>query len=172
MRERYDLPTDDVAADMYELIVEKMAENGFVHYEISNFARAGYESRHNSKYWSLDEYIGAGLAAHSDFGGVRRENTKDLPDYISGKRVLSKQKISDAEREEEYIMLGLRTKKGISVSEFSEIFGKDLFDRLGKKLEPFCEQGLVICDGDRIYLSEGGLEVSNYILSELLEFDY
>ena len=172
LRDRYDLPTDDDAADMYELIVEKMADSGFIHYEISNFAKSGYESRHNSKYWSLDEYIGAGLAAHSDFGGARRENTKDLSDYISGKRVLSKQKISDAEREEEYIMLGLRTKKGISASEFSEIFGKDLFDRLGNKLEPFCKQGLVICDGDRIYLSEGGLEVSNTILAELLEFDY
>ena len=172
LRDRYDLPTDDDAADMYELIVEKMVDSGFIHYEISNFAKAGYESRHNSKYWSLDEYIGAGLAAHSDFGGVRRENTKNLADYLSGKRVLSEKKISEAEREEEYIMLGLRTKRGISVREFSEIFRKGLLDRLGNKLEPFCKHGLVICDGDRIYLSESGFEVSNTILAELLEFDY
>ena len=172
MRDRYDLPSDDDAADMYELIVKRMADSGYNHYEISNFARSGRESRHNSKYWSLDEHIGAGLAAHSDFGGVRRENTKNLADYLSGKRVLSEQKISEAEREDEYIMLGLRTSKGISASEFSALFGKDLFARIGEKLKPFAERGLVICDGDRIRLSEAGFEVSNTILAELLEFDY
>ena len=172
LRDRYDLPSDDDAADMYELIVKRMADSGYNHYEISNFAKPGFESRHNSKYWSLDEYLGAGLAAHTDFGGVRWENTKNLADYLSGVRVLSQREISSSEREEEYIMLGLRTSKGISASEFSALFGKDLFARIGEKLKPFAERGLVICDGDRIRLSEAGFEVSNTILAELLEFDY
>ena len=69
MRERYSLADDDTAADMYELVVKMMKDAGYRHYEISNFARGGRESKHNCKYWRLDEYLGLGLAAHSDFGG-------------------------------------------------------------------------------------------------------
>ena len=172
MQSKYDLPSDDDAADMYELIVGKMAESGYLHYEISNFAKLGFHSRHNSKYWALDEYIGAGLAAHSDFGGLRYENTHELSAYLSGDRVISEQKIGSHEREEEYIMLGLRTKRGISSREFSMRFGKDLFEIYGKKIEKFKNSDYILIKDGKISLSEKGFEVSNAILSEILDLDY
>ena len=172
MQSKYDLPSDDLAADMYELIVEKMAESGYIHYEISNFAKDGFYSRHNSKYWSLDEYIGVGLAAHSDFLGVRQENTHELSDYLSGKRTISEQRIGSHEREEEYIMLGLRTKRGISADEFSARFGKDLFEIYGKKIENFKNSDYILIKDGKISLTEQGFEVSNAILSEILDLNY
>ena len=84
MRDRYSLADDDVVADMYEAVVSSMKRAGYSHYEISNFAKAGRESRHNSKYWRLDEYLGLGLAAHSDFSGKRQENTRDMEKYLIG----------------------------------------------------------------------------------------
>ena len=172
MQSKYDLPGDDLAADMYELIVKRMAESGYIHYEISNFAKDGFYSRHNSKYWSLDEYIGAGLAAHSDFLGVRQENTHELSDYLSGKRTISEQRIGSHEREEEYIMLGLRTKRGISADEFSARFGKNLFEIYGKKIENLKKSDYILIKDGKISLTEQGFEVSNAILSEILDLNY
>ena len=171
MREKYDIPDDDLAADMYELVVELMKKAGYRHYEISNFARGSFESRHNSKYWRLDEYIGLGLAAHSDFAGKRRENVKDMTEYISGRAMLCEQQISEKERELEFIMLGLRTDRGISKSEYGVRFGKDFEESYGKRIAEFIKMGYVCDKNGRIALSERGFEVSNSILASLLDFD-
>ncbi len=172
MRDRYDIPDDDTAADMYESVVAMLKEAGYLHYEISNFAKEGRESRHNKKYWSLDEYIGVGLAAHSDFSGERIENTSDMQKYLSGERIEAKNRISERERAEEYIMLGLRTLRGISESEYFSRFGESLDKRYGEKMRKYEALGLLLRCGDGIRLSERGFEVSNTILSELLNFDY
>ena len=172
MRHRYDLADDDTAATMYETVVSLMKEAGYCHYEISNFAKVGKESRHNSKYWHLDEYLGFGLAAHSDFAGVRMENTPSMQDYIEGRYVLSKQEIGTREREFEFLMLGLRTSAGISKNEFFERFGINFDEKYGKRVEKYTKMGYFCENGDCLSLSEKGFEVSNAILTELLDFDY
>ena len=172
MRERYSLADDDAAADMYELVVKMMKDAGYRHYEISNFARGGRESKHNSKYWRLDEYLGLGLAAHSDFGGKRLENTRDMERYLGGEWLEAESDISNSEREFEFLMLGLRTADGISKSEFLARFGVDFDEKYGKKVEKFKKMGYFCEKGDALALTESGFEVSNAILTEILDFDY
>ena len=172
MRERYSLADDDTAADMYELVVKMMKDAGYRHYEISNFARGGRESKHNSKYWRLDEYLGLGLAAHSDFGGKRLENTRDMERYLGGEWLQAASDISNSEREFEFLMLGLRTADGISKSEFLARFGVDFDEKYGKKVEKFKKMGYFCEKGDALALTESGFEVSNAILTEILDFDY
>ncbi len=172
MREKYDLADDDTAAEMYELVVGAMREAGYCHYEISNFARVGRESRHNSKYWVLDEYIGFGIAAHSDFLEKRSENTRDMEAYLSGRWLLCEQEISAREREFEFLMLGLRTREGISKSEFYVRFGVDFDEKYGSAVEKFEKMGYFARNDDRVALNEKGFEVSNSILEQILDFDY
>ncbi len=172
MRERYSLADDDAAADMYELVVKMMKDAGYRHYEISNFARGGRESKHNCKYWRLDEYLGLGLAAHSDFGGKRLENTRDMERYLGGEWLQAESDISNSEREFEFLMLGFRTADGISKSEFLARFGVNFDEKYGKKVEKFKKLGYFCEKGDALTLTERGFEVSNAILTEILDFDY
>ncbi len=172
MRERYSLADDDTAADMYELVVKMMKDAGYRHYEISNFARGGRESKHNCKYWRLDEYLGLGLAAHSDFGGKRLENTRDMERYLGGEWLEAASDISNSEREFEFLMLGLRTADGISKSEFLARFGVGFDEKYGEKMEKFKKMGYFCEKGDALALTESGFEVSNAILTEILDFDY
>lgn len=172
MRERYSLADDDAAADMYELVVKMMKDAGYRHYEISNFARGGRESKHNCKYWQLDEYLGLGLAAHSDFGGKRLENTRDMERYLGGEWLQAESGISNSEREFEFLMLGLRTADGISKSVFLARFGVEFDEKYGEKVEKFKKMGYFCEKGDALALTERGFEVSNAILTEILDFDY
>ena len=172
MRDRYSLADDDTVADMYELVVTHMKNAGYSHYEISNFAKDGRESRHNSKYWQLDEYLGLGLAAHSNFSCHRLENTKDMEKYLSGVWLENELAISEAEREFEFIMLGLRLAKGISKYKFYARFGIDFDQKYGKKVEKLEKMGYVLQNDKYLSLTEQGFEVSNMILAEILDFDY
>ena len=172
MRDRYDLADDDTVADMYELVVSSMKEAGYSHYEISNFTKGGKESRHNSKYWVLDEYLGLGLSAHSDFSGKRIENTKNLQKYLLGDWIENEIEIPITEREFEFIMLGLRTSRGISKPEFFSRFGIDFDEKYGEKIEKLEKLGYFVQKGDFVALSESGFEVSNCILAQILDFDY
>ena len=172
MKDRYVLADDDTVADMYEAVVSSMKEAGYSHYEISNFAKGGKESRHNSKYWVLDEYLGLGLSAHSDFSGKRIENTKDLQKYLLGEYIENEIEIPISEREFEFIMLGLRTSRGISKSEFFSRFGIDFDEKYGEKVEKLEKLGYFCENGDFLALTEVGFEVSNCILAQILDFDY
>lgn len=172
MREKYSFADDDIVADMYNAIIDSMKKSGYSHYEISNFAKEGKGSRHNSKYWRLDEYLGLGLAAHSDFSGKRSENTCDMLAYLDGKWLDNEKDISLSEREFEFLMLGFRTSEGILKSEFFDRFGADLDEKYGKKVEKFKKMGYFCDNGDSVALTERGFEVSNAILSEILCFDY
>ena len=172
MQSRYEIADDDAVADMYAAINQKMKGAGYIHYEISNFAKDGKESRHNSKYWRLDEYLGLGLAAHSDFGGERSENTCDLSDYLEGKYYLSGNEIGKAEREVEFLMLGLRMSEGISKSEFFERFKIDFDEKYGEKVKNLAKLDFVSDSPEKFALTEKGFAVSNMILSQILDFDY
>ena len=172
-RETAGLPGDETQADMYLYTVEYLAQMGYQQYEISNFAREGRASRHNLKYWTLAEYAGFGPGAHSDFGGVRYAYEKDLDGYMQGVQgtgpLLSEhERIPDMERDVEWIMLGLRTVRGLNPREF-----ENRFRRRFRCFMPFlteCSQaGYAVFEDDHWHLTPKGFLVSNQIISGLLD---
>ena len=164
------LPTEDEEADMYAIAKEKLTAAGYSHYEISNYAKPGFESRHNLIYWKTCEYIGVGLAAHSFFEGERFSNTENLREYLSPnlKQYRTKEKVSASDLAYEYTMLALRLKDGFSLSEYKERFSRDFLYGREEKIEAYKRQGFLVCDGEKISLTDEGFYVSNTILSDLL----
>ncbi len=168
-RESLSLPDGDLQADMYLYAVELLGQNGYQQYEISNFAQPGYESRHNLKYWMLEEYAGFGPGAYSDFGGVRYGYTRDLDGYIAGRLDLAEsERISPQEREMEYIMLRLRTARGIDIREFENRF-RQRFAPLAAILESCAAHGLARQTETGWCLTPRGFLVSNRIIGDLQE---
>lgn len=159
------LPDEDTVADMYIHTSERLRERGYIHYEISNFALEGFRSRHNTKYWQCEEYIGVGPSAHSFYKGKRFYYSRSFDDFLLGKAP-----ISDGEggSEEEYIMLALRLREGLDGKKFTEKYGKALDEAIFDKAEKYIKAGLVRTEGDRIFLTSEGFLVSNSIISDLL----
>jgi len=173
MQGEMDLPDDDLQADMYLWTVERLGQLGYQQYEISNFARPGFLSRHNLKYWTLGEYAGFGPGAHSDLGGVRYAYVRDLKAYCEGVEmegdILSEnERIPDRDRDIEYIMLGLRITKGISRQEFEYRFRLP-FGPVQAVLEKFSGSGHAVLRGGRWRLTPEGFLVSNQIIGLCLE---
>lgn len=161
-RERFTLPDDDAQADMYLSAVGLLARQGYEQYEISNFCRPGRASRHNSRYWTLAEYLGFGPGAHSDFGGERFALARDLDAYLAGHIVYSECSAPSArERETERVMLALRTTRGVAADTLPEAARRILWN---------CEaHGLAHLSGGFYALTPRGFLVSNAILVDLLE---
>ena len=171
-RDCCNLPDDDDQADMYLYTCDRLAEAGFRQYEISNFAKPGYASRHNLKYWLGDEYLGFGPSAASDFAGKRFTIRADLMDYVEGilhgGQILSEcQEMPSRERAGEYLMLRLRTTVGVDAEEYTRRFLLP-FRPIGQLLERFREMGFVRQDETRYSLTPKGMLISNRILAELL----
>ncbi len=174
-----ELPDEDTDRMLYKITNDILTEKGYHRYEISNYAKAGYECRHNKVYWKRGEYAGFGTGAASLVQNTRYSNIKDTCDYISRIREgldvrEGIQKLSVSEQMEEFMFLGLRLTEGISMKEFEDAFGKtieEVYPGLIGKLE---QQGLLLCkrkvngERERIYLSEFGLDVSNVVMEEFL----
>lgn len=169
-RERLMLPDEDDEDEMYRDAVDILAYHGLHRYEISNFARPGYESRHNLTYWTQQDYLGFGVAAHSYFGGERLAASRDITAYLAGEDVTeSRETISPEEQLREYVMLRMRLERGIVRSDFDDRFGAGAFDRLySEKLERYVAGGFVRRTDDGYAFTTAGFRVSNYILSEIL----
>lgn len=173
------LPNEDEEADMYVRAIELLRDNGYLQYEISNFARPGHMCAHNLKYWNCDEYLGFGVSAHSYFNGNRFSFTGDIDKYIRAVAVReSKIKITDeceavAERERmgEYIMLRLRLTAGIDDREFAKKFGFSFSILYGEKCQKYVRGGFMNARGGIYSLTPAGMFISNYILSDILEFE-
>lgn len=163
LEEKGELPRccEDEEMEMQERTVEILAENGLFQYEVSNFAKPGFASRHNLGYWTRADYIGLGCAAHSKEGNVRRANVASLEDYINGARFASEEILSQEDEWFEELMLGLRLKSGIKLSDGALV-------RYGKELERFEKQGFLVKNGRFVRLTEKGFPVMNSILSEML----
>lgn len=159
------LPDDDEVADMYLAMSEKLRTDGFEHYEISNFARHGYEGKHNLKYWNCEEYLGLGPSAHSFIDGKRFYYPRDIEYFKNGGEPISDGNGGD---EEEYIMLRLRLKNGIVFKDFEKRFGKSFPQDIIKKTEKFIKNDLMKCDEKTIALTEKGFLLSNSIIAELI----
>lgn len=165
------LPDEDIEYEMYVDCTNYLLQNGYAKYEISNFAKVGFESRHNIKYWKGDDYIGFGVSAHSYFDGVRYSNSRDIKGYISGADITDeKRKIPPSEQMTEYTMLGMRMSEGIDVVEFRKRFGVEFDSIYGEKLKKYIDTGYVVADEGRRAFSDKGFFVSNFILSDILEF--
>ncbi len=170
LRDTLDLPDEDAVADMYEDCVGILAEHGLLRYEISNFARPGYESRHNLKYWEYGEYLGLGAAAHSFVGG-KRFAYDDVGSYMSGTPVASVYEVTfERDARDEYVMLGLRLEKGVDKAAFASRFDKEFDTVYGKKLAPYIRAGFVFDDARTCRFTTKGFLVSNTILSDVLDF--
>ncbi len=166
------LPDDDEVAVMYEDTVSALSAHGLCRYEISNFARAGYESRHNLKYWECGEYLGFGVAAYSDFGGRRFGISRDFPAYLDKREEMEEDAvISPRERMTEYVMLGLRLEKGIDKAAFAEKFGTEFDAVYGARLSPYVKGGFVADSAQACRFTTSGFLVSNAILSDVLDFE-
>lgn len=171
MGERLVLPDEEDVRRMYFLGAEFLERAGYRQYEISNFAKEGYASRHNLKYWSCEEYLGFGPAAYSDFGGKRFGNSRDLGAYLAGRSILSEYETpSGEERKNEYVMLRMRTAQGMRADDYARRFGTSFEEEFGRKLERYIGGGFVRRGEDSWAFTREGMYVSNAILSEILDF--
>ena len=161
---------EDLQADMYLKAIEVLEKNGFEHYEISNFARDGKFSRHNVNYWECGEYYGFGVSAHGYVNGVRYSNTKNLRDYISKPHTYTEQHIlTQQEKLEENIFLGLRLKKGINLTEINKNFGIDFEKKYSEILKKYTSANLLNLNNNILSFTPKGFLLSNYILSDFLD---
>lgn len=167
------LPDEDIERDMYHKGIELLEKKGYHHYEISNFSRREYESKHNMIYWLCEPYIGFGLAAHSYFNSYRYGNTQDMKFYFDQ---ISKRKFAIEEKEfidkememAEYLILGLRLIKGINYKDFENKFNLNINEVYGKTINKFIDEGLLIENKENIRLSQRGLDLCNIIFMEIL----
>lgn len=167
------LPDDDAQADMYSYAAEMLERYGYRQYEISNFAAPGYESRHNLKYWNMDDYMSFGPGAHSCIGSARYSYVKDLKEYIygvgKGISVVDEYEVLDSmEKSVEYLMLGMRTSQGISENDYRSRCQSDWRPIL-KVLQAFKEKGWAELTGDRWHFTVPGFLISNTLIGILLE---
>lgn len=172
------LPSEEEERRMYELTREMLERKGYHRYEISNYALPGRECRHNITYWRRGDYLGFGLGAASLMGNCRFVKPGDLTEY--GKMLQRQnrpqdeglhrnvQRLSRQEQMEEFMFLGLRLTEGISAGEFREYFHTAIEEVYGDVLKKLERQGLLVRAGDRIALTERGIDVSNVVLSEFL----
>ena len=170
-RAEFALPDDDGNADLYDLAVHELGAAGYRHYEISNYAKPGYASRHNLRYWRMSPYIGIGVAAYSFFEGERYGHSRDLAAYLADDfthRPAPEPRL-DADAEEEYIMLALRLADGIDDADFCRVFGTTFTQRYGRRMEPFVGRGLAVRTGKGWALTDRGMYVSLAILAEILD---
>lgn len=168
---RLELPEEEEERNQYKYVKSYLELKEYKHYEISNFAKPGFESKHNSNCWEQKQYIGFGLAAHSYFDGCRYSNTDKLEEYMKNKSkdikiIHEKQSLDDMKKE--YMLLGLRKLEGVKVSKFKEKFGENPIYLFRNELEKLVEEELVEIDLDNIRLTSKGLDLANLVWEEFV----
>ena len=167
-----DLPSDDEDRAMYELTSFRLAEAGYKRYEISNYAKKGYHSRHNTSYWERIPYLGFGVGASSLFENERHDNVGNLKEYLKNAGISDIRrniaKLSLRDEMSEFMFLGLRLKDGVSKANFSQNFTFTVEEIFGDVIKKHINNKLLIDDGEFLMLSARGLDISNYVLSDFL----
>lgn len=176
MRDTLPLPDEDAEAEMAELVAELLPARGYARYEISNYAKEGWESRHNLRYWLGEDYLGFGPAAHSFFDGVRFETPPDTTAYLKAVETdnfdalfTSRHKVAGEEARDEYVMLRMRLAQGVNKADFSHRFGTS-FEKCYGDLTPLAEGGFLKNNNTCVAFTARGMQLSNAILSEWLDF--
>ncbi|MFN3653043.1 MAG: radical SAM family heme chaperone HemW [Armatimonadota bacterium] len=168
------LPDEDLSADMYEWVIDRLTSHGFEQYEVSNFARPGAECRHNQTYWRGEPFLGLGLGAASYAEGLRWGNTRSMQRYLAtacrpqGPERAWEERLEVREALGEAMMVGLRTREGISVGELSRRFGLDVEALHGAVLRECREDGLLEPYGDRLRLTRRGIMLANAVCERFL----
>ena len=165
-----ELPSEDIERQMYWKTKEVLEQNGYNHYEISNFAKQGYESKHNSNCWKQQEYYGFGLAAHSYINNMRYSNLEDLEEYIKHIENGDYNKVKEVNeiqtktsKCQEYMMLKLRTLQGVCIKEYKAKFQENPLYVYREQLEELVKKELIEIDGDYIKLTNKGLDFANEV---------
>ncbi|EOU2013165.1 oxygen-independent coproporphyrinogen III oxidase [Clostridium perfringens] len=167
------LPTEEEERKMYHLAKKILEENGFNQYEISNYAKEGKECRHNLAYWNMDNWIGVGSASASYMDGKRIKNISSVEEYINsinekGEAIEEIINNSKNDNMEEFMFMGLRKINGIDENEFKNRFSMNINNVYGEIINKYIDEGLLIRESGRIFLSEKGIEISNVIMADFL----
>ncbi len=165
---RQPMPDEDLSAEMYELMLEKISEKGYEQYEISNFTLPGFQSKHNSKYWTLDAVFGFGCSAHSFDGQKKRwANERDTLKYVETieKNLSPIVEEIEIDLKSEYAFLGLRLSAGIDLDEYKKRFGANLTEEYAEDLKRFQEAKLIKISGNRLKLTDKGYLFSNEVFA-------
>jgi len=162
---------DNIVEHQYNILTQKLREADYEHYEISNFAKVGYASKHNSAYWNGKPYLGVGPAAHSFDGDTRRWNVAKISDYCQtiaqSELPATTEILTKTDKYNEFIMLHLRQKAGLNLSDLNRRFGETMSDYFTTKIRPYVASGHIINGADRFYLSETSFLISDHIISGL-----
>ncbi len=167
-----ELPSDDETADLYDFLCDYLAQKGYERYEVSNFCKKGYSSKHNKNYWNRGEYIGFGVSASSFIDERRFTNTEKIDEYVA---CITRDKVAEIfsesiegdEREFEFIMLALRTADGVSLAEFKKRFNANFKDKYAKKIK--AEEKYLEIDDERIRIKDEYLFVQNEIIINFMD---
>ena len=166
-----ELPDEEQERNMYWYVKNTLENAGYMQYEISNFAKQGYESKHNINCWEQKEYIGFGLSDHSYFNKRRYSNTAIIKEYLEKQGMNCKiihEEQSEDEEKKEYMLLGLRKIEGISIQKFKNKFGENPICLFKNELNKLVEQDLIVVDGDIIKLTNKGLDLANLVWEEFV----
>ncbi len=175
VEEGLELPNEDLERKMYWAVKQTLEQNNYIHYEISNFAKKGYESKHNLDCWNQMEYIGFGIAAHSYTNGIRYSNIENIEQYIKNydedkteENLVFHEKQDMEAMQKEYMLLGLRKIDGVSIQEFKIKFVANPVFLYHSELEKLVNEELLEIDGDMIKLTNKGLDLANIVWEEFV----
>ena len=171
-RGKLPLPKEELEAEMFEYIIAELERAGFEHYEISNFSKSGFESRHNLMYWDNAEYYGIGAGASGYVNGVRYKNHGPIRHYLSaveeGNARITEEHLSQKEQMEEEMFLGLRKKSGVSMARFEEKFGRSFDGLYGEIVRDLVQKGLMQIEGDRVRMTKRGLFLGDTVAERFI----
>ena len=171
-RGKLPLPKEELEAEMFEYIIEELEKAGFEHYEISNFSKPGFESRHNLVYWDNAEYYGLGAGASGYVDGIRYKNHGPIRHYLeaveAGKARITEEHLTLEEKMEEELFLGLRKKNGVSKARFEEKFGVSFDQRYGQVVASLTEQGLLVPDDKQVRMTKRGLFLGDTVAEKFI----
>lgn len=171
-RGKLPLPKEELEAEMFEYIIEELEKAGFEHYEISNFSKPGFESRHNLVYWDNAEYYGLGAGASGYVDGIRYKNHGPIRHYLeaveAGKARITEEHLTLEEKMEEELFLGLRKKTGVSKARFEEKFSVSFDQRYGQVVASLTEQGLLVPDDKQVRMTKRGLFLGDTVAEKFI----
>ena len=171
-RGKLPLPKEELEAEMFEYIIAELERAGFEHYEISNFSKPSFESRHNLMYWDNAEYYGIGAGASGYVNGVRYKNHGPIRHYLGaveeGNARITEEHLSQKEQMEEEMFLGLRKKSGVSMTRFEEKFGRSFEGFYGEIVRDLLQQGLMQIEGDRVRMTKRGLFLGDTVAERFI----
>ena len=162
------LPDEELERNMYWYVKNTLENNGYMHYEISNFSKKGFESKHNMNCWNQEEYLGFGVAAHSYNNKIRYSNTNSIEEYIKGSNKIIHEEQTLEDMQKEYMLLGLRKIEGINIQKFKNKFAQNPIFIFKEQLNKLVDEELIVVDGNEIKLTNKGLDLANIVWEEFV----